>query len=253
MLVPLGVLALGAIFAGMIWYEPFFGDHHEVEVFFGIAAEAEHAVAAGLMIGAAYAAGETTEESNGDDDHGEAAGSGAGRDLYGPGQQRSGRCTSCAEVGQVSPFIAMLIGFLTAYQFYIRRPEWPRRLAENQQTLYQFLLNKWYFDEIYDFLFVKPAMWLGRLLWKKGDGVVIDGFLNGIAMGLVPFFTRLAGRAQSGYIFTYAFCDGDRNCLPDHLDDAVGGSEYLWTTSFPSSPSFRYRCRDYGAVSAGRR
>jgi NADH-quinone oxidoreductase subunit L len=99
----------------------------------------------------------------------------------------------------------MLIGFLTAYQFYIRRPEWPRRLAENQQILYQFLLNKWYVDEIYDFLFIKPAMWLGRLLWKKGDGVVIDGFLNGIAMGLVPFFTRLAGRAQSGYIFTYAF------------------------------------------------
>ena len=106
---------------------------------------------------------------------------------------------------KVSPFIAMLIGFLTAYQFYIRRPEWPTRLAENQQILYQFLLNKWYVDEIYDFLFIRPAMWLGRFLWKKGDGVAIDGFLNGIAMGLVPFFTRLAGRAQSGYIFTYAF------------------------------------------------
>jgi NADH-quinone oxidoreductase subunit L len=205
MLVPLGVLSLGAIFAGMIWYEPFFGDHHEVEVFFGIAAEEEHAVAAGLMIGAAYAAGETTEESNVVDDHGEAPVPGQGAIYMAPENNVLDDAHHAPKWVKVSPFIAMLIGFLTAYQFYIRRPEWPRRLAENQQILYQFLLNKWYVDEIYDFLFIKPAMWLGRLLWKKGDGVVIDGFLNGIAMGLVPFFTRLAGRAQSGYIFTYAF------------------------------------------------
>ena len=71
--------------------------------------------------------------------------------------------------------------------------------------LYRFLLNKWYFDEIYDFLFVRPARWLGTLLWKGGDGGVIDGTLNGVAMGIVPWFTRLAGRAQSGYLFHYAF------------------------------------------------
>ena len=71
--------------------------------------------------------------------------------------------------------------------------------------LYRFLLNKWYFDEIYDFLFVRPAKWLGTLLWKGGDGEAIDGTLNGIAMGIVPWFTRLAGRAQSGYLFHYAF------------------------------------------------
>lgn len=62
-------------------------------------------------------------------------------------------------------------------------------------------MNKWYFDEIYDFLFVRPAKWLGRFLWQKGDNTVIDGALNGIAMGIVPFFTRLAGRAQSGYVY----------------------------------------------------
>jgi NADH-quinone oxidoreductase subunit L len=66
-------------------------------------------------------------------------------------------------------------------------------------------LNKWYFDEIYDYIFVQPAKMIGRFLWKRGDGDVIDGTLNGVAMGIVPFFTRLAGRAQSGYIFTYAF------------------------------------------------
>ncbi|HBS99714.1 MAG TPA: NADH-quinone oxidoreductase subunit L, partial [Citreicella sp.] len=81
----------------------------------------------------------------------------------------------------------------------------PKRLAENQRPLYLFLLNKWYFDEIYNFVFVQPAKALGRLLWKRGDGSVIDGSINGIAMGIIPFFTKLAGRAQSGYIFTYAF------------------------------------------------
>ncbi len=54
-------------------------------------------------------------------------------------------------------------------------------------------------------VFVRPAKWLGHFLWKRGDGNTIDGFLNGMAMGVVPFFTRLAGRWQSGYLFTYAF------------------------------------------------
>jgi NADH-quinone oxidoreductase subunit L len=106
---------------------------------------------------------------------------------------------------KVSPFVAMVLGFLLAFQMYIRRPDWPAKLAANQRPLYLFLLNKWYFDEIYDFVFVRPAKALGRLLWKKGDGKVIDGTINGIAMGLVPYLTRLAGRAQSGYVFTYAF------------------------------------------------
>jgi NADH-quinone oxidoreductase subunit L len=81
----------------------------------------------------------------------------------------------------------------------------PARLAENNRPLYLFLLNKWYFDEIYDAIFTRPAKALGRFLWRRGDGGVIDGTINGIALGIVPFFTRLAGRAQSGYIFTYAF------------------------------------------------
>jgi len=105
---------------------------------------------------------------------------------------------------KVSPFVAMLIGFSIAYWFYIVDPSRPRALAENQPVLYRFLLNKWYFDEIYDLVFVRPAMWLGTFLWKKGDGATIDGTVNGVAMGIVPFMTRLAGRAQSGYLFHYA-------------------------------------------------
>ncbi len=99
----------------------------------------------------------------------------------------------------------MLIGFALAFQFYIRRPDLPGKLAANQAPLYRFLLNKWYFDEVYDVLFVRSAKWLGNFLWKRGDGDVIDGTLNGIAMGIVPFFTRAAVRLQSGYLFTYAF------------------------------------------------
>ena len=106
---------------------------------------------------------------------------------------------------KVSPFVAMVLGLITAYWFYIVNPSLPKRLAEDQRPLYEFLLNKWYFDEIYDFLFVRPAKWLGNFLWKRGDGNVIDGSINGIAMGIIPFFTRVVGRAQSGYLFHYAF------------------------------------------------
>ena len=97
---------------------------------------------------------------------------------------------------KVSPFIAMLLGLFTAYMFYIRHPDWPGRLAANQRPLYLFLLNKWYFDELYDWAFIRPAKWLGNFLWKRGDGNIMDGTLNGIAMGIVPFFTRLAGRSE---------------------------------------------------------
>ena len=203
MLVPLGVLAIGAIFAGMVWYKPFFGDHHAVENWFGIA---KHEKEASLVLpGAAFAA---TEEAK-DEGHGEGAGEavppGQGAIYMAPDNHVLDDAHHVPVWVKLSPFIAMLIGFLTAYQFYIRRPDLPGKLAENQAPLYNFLLNKWYFDEIYDFIFVRPAKFIGSFLWKKGDGATIDGFLNGLAMGVIPFFTRLAGRAQSGYIFTYAF------------------------------------------------
>jgi len=103
-----------------------------------------------------------------------------------------------------SPFIAMLIGLFLAWLFYIRRPGIAPALAEMFQPAYQFLLNKWYFDEVYDVIFVGFAKWLGRFLWKKGDGAVIDGTINGVAMGIVPYFTRLSARMQSGYLYHYA-------------------------------------------------
>jgi len=104
-----------------------------------------------------------------------------------------------------SPFAAMAIGFVTAWYMYIRSPETPKALAEQHRGLYQFLLNKWYFDELYDFLFVRSAKALGKFLWKNGDGAVIDGLgPNGIAARVVDVTNRVV-RLQTGYLYHYAF------------------------------------------------
>jgi NADH-quinone oxidoreductase subunit L len=104
-----------------------------------------------------------------------------------------------------APTIAMVVGFALSYLFYIRRTDLPAKLAATHEPLYRFLLNKWYFDELYDFLFVRPAMWLGRFLWKKGDGWLIDGLgPDGISARVVDV-TRGVVRLQTGYVFHYAF------------------------------------------------
>jgi NADH-quinone oxidoreductase subunit L len=104
-----------------------------------------------------------------------------------------------------TPFIAMTGGFLLSYLFYIRAPQIPGDLAQQHHGLYQFLLNKWYFDEIYDFLFVRPAQALGRLLWKKGDVAIIDGLgPDGIAARVISITGR-ATRLQTGFLYHYAF------------------------------------------------
>ncbi|MBN9437532.1 NADH-quinone oxidoreductase subunit L, partial [Bosea sp. (in: a-proteobacteria)] len=104
-----------------------------------------------------------------------------------------------------SPFFAMLVGFLLALYMYVLRPDVPGKLAAANPALYRFLLNKWYFDEIYDFLFVKPSMWLGKFLWKKGDGLVIDGMgPDGISARVVDVTNRVV-RLQTGYLYHYAF------------------------------------------------
>jgi NADH-quinone oxidoreductase subunit L len=103
------------------------------------------------------------------------------------------------------PTLMMILGFLVAYQFYIRRPDLPVALARDQRVLYEFLLNKWYFDEIYDFLIVRPVLWLGRLFWKGGDGFVIDGFGPDGVSARVLDVTKNVIRLQTGYLYHYAF------------------------------------------------
>lgn len=208
MLIPLGVLSLGAVFAGAIWYNSFFGHTDTVAKFFGVPyAEAGEHAAEGEGHGEASAADAGHgEEAKGGEHHYVFAGQpGEGAIYVAPDNTVLNDAHEVPKWVKVSPFIAMLLGLATAYWFYIVNPKLPKRLAESQRPLYLFLLNKWYFDEIYDFLFVQPAKSLGRLLWKRGDGNVIDGSINGVAMGFIPMLTRLAGKAQSGYIFTYAF------------------------------------------------
>jgi NADH-quinone oxidoreductase subunit L len=103
------------------------------------------------------------------------------------------------------PTLAMLVGLFVAYQIYIVDKTAPARLAAANPLLYRFLLNKWYFDELYDFLFVRPAFWIGRVFWKGGDGFIIDGMgPDGISARVLDV-TRNVVRLQTGYIYHYAF------------------------------------------------
>jgi len=161
MLIPLAVLAFGAIFAGYPFLGVFTG--HGADVFFGTS----------LKLGTADTLFEEAEKLP----------------LY----------------IELLPTLMMLIGFALALWFYIFRPDIPATLARDQEPLYKFLLNKWYFDEIYDFLFVRPVMRLGRLLWKGGDGFIIDGFGPDGVSARVLDVTRNVVRLQTGYLYHYAF------------------------------------------------
>jgi len=103
------------------------------------------------------------------------------------------------------PLIFALIGIAIAYVFYIVDPRIPVWLASQFRSLYLFLLNKWYFDELYDWLFVRTAFALGDGLWKSGDGAVIDGLgPNGVA-AVTRDLAHQASRLQTGYLYHYAF------------------------------------------------
>src|SRR6187401_3596434 len=161
MLVPLGFLAVGAIFAGYPFKALFVG--HGVAEFF--------------------------------------------RDSlkFGPNNHILEDMHHIPYLASIAPTVMMAIGFVIAWEFYIRRPELPVELARQQAPLYRFLLNKWYFDEIYDFLLVRPTLWLGRVLWKYGDGWVIDGLgPDGISARVLDV-TRGVVRLQTGYLYHYAF------------------------------------------------
>lgn len=161
MLVPLFVLAVGALFAGFFFVGYFFGDHYDA-----------------FWKGALF---------TGADNH-------ILHDFHG-----------VPTWVKFSPFIAMVLGFIFAWAFYIRSPETPKAIAARHPGLYQFLLNKWYFDELYDFLFVRPSMALGRFLWKTGDTKIIDGMgPNGVAARVVGITNRVV-KLQSGYLYHYAF------------------------------------------------
>ncbi len=103
------------------------------------------------------------------------------------------------------PLIVSLLGLGWAYLFYVRRTDLPGKLAAQFPDIYRFLLNKWYFDELYNWLFVQNAFRLGRIFWKIGDTGIIDRFgPDGIAMVTAKAAQRLR-TVQSGYLYHYAF------------------------------------------------
>jgi NADH-quinone oxidoreductase subunit L len=159
MLVPLGVLAIGAIFAGMVFHHPFLEAVEGARFWAGSIAFDEH-----LM-----------EEIH-----------------------------HVPLWVKLSPGLVMIVGFLIALQAYIRRTDIPGRFVDQFRVLHRFLLNKWYFDELYHYVFVLPSLVLGRLFWKGGDENVIDRFGPNGAAAVVKAGNVLTARLQSGYLYTYA-------------------------------------------------
>jgi NADH-quinone oxidoreductase subunit L len=103
-----------------------------------------------------------------------------------------------------SALVVMLLGFAGAYLAYIAKPDIPVKFVATFGGLHNFVYHKWYFDELYDRIFVKPAFWLGRQFWKLGDIGMIDRFgPNGIAW-VVDRSAVAAKSIQSGYLYTYA-------------------------------------------------
>ncbi len=161
MLIPLAVLAVGALFAGMAFYGGFLGDGY-ASFWKGTLGGGDHPEIIEAMHHVPLAV-------------------------------------------KLAPFFMMAGGFAVAWWFYIADPKAPAALARRHDLLYRFLLNKWYFDELYDAIFVRPAKWLGRFLWKKGDGWLIDGFgPDGVSSRVIDVTNRVV-RLQTGFVYHYAF------------------------------------------------
>jgi NADH-quinone oxidoreductase subunit L len=161
MLVPLYVLAAGAVLAGMLFAGKFVGGPEAVGQFFQ---------------GAIFVNGEAIEAAH----------------------------HSPFWVG-LSATVAMLIGLAVSWYFYIRSPETPGRIAAANPGLYKFLLNRWYIDELYGVIFVKPALYIGRAVWSGFDDWLIDKTIVEGLGNRVKDVTGQVVRLQSGYLYHYAF------------------------------------------------
>ena len=103
------------------------------------------------------------------------------------------------------PLVAALSGIATAYLFYERKPEWPAKVAKGAGVVYTLFINKYYFDQIYAAVFVRPAQFLGRFFWHTGDGKLIDAFGPDGVAGAVVRVAKKIGPLQTGYVYHYAF------------------------------------------------
>ena len=104
-----------------------------------------------------------------------------------------------------SPLVMMVIGLITAIIFYLLYPKVPKFLSSQFNPLYKFLLNKWYFDEIYEFIFIRNISRIGNFLSNFGDKRIIDGLgPDGISLRVMDIAKQIS-RVQTGYIYHYAF------------------------------------------------
>ncbi len=103
-----------------------------------------------------------------------------------------------------APFTVMVLGLLIAWYAYLKNPRFPQTFVDQFQVIYDFVYHKWYFDELYDLIFVRPAFWFGRLFWKGGDVGIIDRFGPDGAAWVVARGSRVAQKVQSGYVYSYA-------------------------------------------------
>jgi len=191
MMIPLIMLAFGAVFAGMFFYKYFVGDY--AAGFWAHALPADTAYSGtGVAPGMAAEAAQGAEAAHGDEhgsDHGDGHHAFPTWVLW-------------------SPFVAMVIGFVTAWLMYVVKGGAAKRAAASMRgeggVLYKFLLNKWYVDEIYDVIFVKGLRRLGDFFWKILDVKIIDNLgPNGFAK-LASGTAGKLSKLQSGYLFHYA-------------------------------------------------
>jgi NADH-quinone oxidoreductase subunit L len=103
-----------------------------------------------------------------------------------------------------APFTVMAIGLFTAWYAYLKNPRFPAIFVEQFSSLHKFVYNKWFFDELYNFLFIRPAFWFGRIFWKIGDQGIIDRFGPNGAAWVVAKGSTYAQKVQSGYLYSYA-------------------------------------------------
>ena len=196
MLVPLGLLSLGAVFAGAFFYKHFMGDNAYGFWNYSLPIEDKHH--AQVIPDNLYAAAGTVVSDAHHGDHG----------PTGPFSFLFKTFHGYPMWVLFAPLLVSALGFVTAWIMYIRQGA-EKHIAAVEETgggiLYNFLLNKWYVDEIYDATFVKGGRALGDLFWKVGDEKIIDGLgPNGIAATAMVVAKRFS-KIQSGKLFHYAF------------------------------------------------
>ncbi len=196
MLIPLGLLSAGAIFAGVLFVGDFVGDKQGQ-----------------FWRGATVIEGVQSHDAPIADAHGTADGHQVAAASHDPSATEMAEDHKAVDGGGHhvplwvlwSPFVVTLLGFMIAWFIYMMHEGLGARMAARSRIVHPFLYNKWYFDEIYDFVLVRGARKLGDLFWKGGDQRLIDGYgPNGFAAASLAWARQIV-KLQTGLLYHYAF------------------------------------------------